>query len=122
MYAGVLKDTALIRYLRYDVEDQLFQFIDGLSMEELVVDENQCEKDSAKSTSSQKDAARIQYITGQSKRLHCMQSSIFFDINGPKMSTAYAKVRCALLDRLRVSYFLLCVVLRCNVDISDSGS
>jgi hypothetical protein len=92
LYADALKDTALIRFLRYDVEDQLFQYIGGLELEE-EEDEGRARGDKGSSKSAKgKETARDRFIKEQNKRLHCMQSALIFDVNGPELSSAYAKV------------------------------
>lgn len=93
LYAEVLKDTALIQFLRYDVEDQLFQYIGGLDLDLEEEEEDNAEGGQGTSrTQKRKETARDRYIKQQNCRLHCMQSSLLFDINRPELSTAYAKV------------------------------
>lgn len=90
LYAEVLKDTALIKFLRYDVEDQLFQYIGGLEQDE--EDNEETENGEVASKQAAKESARSRYIKQQNRRLHCMQSDLLFDVNGPELSSAYAKV------------------------------
>jgi hypothetical protein len=127
LYSEVLRDTALIRVLRFDVEDQLFQYIGGLDLDEnddgedydgdndkdgddkeergdqrgsSKVDVRSSSMSSGSSGSSsgsvvkigRKETTRDRYMRQQNKQLHCMQSSLVFDVNGPELSSAYAKV------------------------------
>ena len=92
LYSAVLKDTALIRFLRYDVEDQLFQYIGGLDDEEEEDLEEQVGQVGQKTRRGNAGTTRDRLIKQQNKRLHRMQSALIFDINGPELSPAYAKV------------------------------
>jgi hypothetical protein len=91
LYSDILKDTSLIKFLRYDVEDQLFQYIGGLEQD---FTEEATSSGESESKVMENITARDRFIRKQNKRLNCMQSSLFFDINGLELSPAYAKVGC----------------------------
>ena len=102
LYADVLQDTALIRFLRGDVEDQLFQYIGGLDLEEE-------EEEGAEGRGERaKETARERFIKQQNRRLQCMQSALIFDVNGPALSSAYAKVSDIYLTLSPLDFTLSC--------------
>ena len=92
----MLKDTALIKFLRYDVEDQLFQYIGGLEEDGGDGGDDDDEETEAPGGRGEpvtkKQSSRDRHIKDQNKRMHCMESALFFDINGMELSSAYAKV------------------------------
>lgn len=94
LYSDVLRDTALIKFLRYDVEDQLFQYIGGLDLDEDEEDDDdeRHSRTNGERRNARKESPRDRYIRKQNRQLHCMQSALFFDINGLELSSAYAKV------------------------------